>query len=61
MLEGFFVSVIEVPDGEEPFSWYGKWKKRRWFKKVNPVTLLAVGFGLGSAFIAIVLHLTQGG
>lgn len=62
LIEGFFITVIDVPDGEEPFSWYAKWKRRKWFKRVNPIQVLAVGFGLGGGLVGIVMHfLTKGG
>lgn len=62
LLESFFITVIEVPDGEDPFSWYGKWRKRQWFRKVNPIQVLLFGFGIGGALVGIVMHfLTKGG
>lgn len=61
LLSGFLVSVIDVPDGEEPFSWYVKWKKKKWFRKISPVTLIAFGFGIGGALVGIILHFVTGG
>lgn len=57
----FFVSVIDVPDGEDAFGWYVKWKKKRWFRKISPVTLIVFGFGVGGALVGIIMHFLTGG